>query len=123
MPIPLNSSGLPRGCGSLQIRRRTWWMIYSAGGNIIQANTHTSDEDEARRILAGRALERVEAQAALLREVLDERQAKRAAGGPRSSDPSAGDSRPGANRKKPAKAAGTGRTNPGQRGAGKGEAQ
>jgi len=55
-------------------------------------------------------------------DVLREAPAKEAAG-PRGNHPAARDSRPGANRTVPAKATRTGRTNPRQRGAGKGEAQ
>jgi hypothetical protein len=57
---------MPKGTGSLQVRRRTWWMIYrDAEGEIIQANTNTTDQTEARRVLAKAAL-------ATLREIVAE---------------------------------------------------
>ena len=120
-----NPGGLPYGMGSIQQRGRAWWMIYrDIQGRTIQENAQTEDQATARRRLAARALERVQAQAALLREVLRETPAK--AAGSRSNDPAARESRPGANRKVPAKAARAGRTNPSQigaRGARKGDAQ
>jgi hypothetical protein len=100
-------------------------MIYrDIEGRVIQENTQTEDQAIARRMLAARALERVEAQAALLREILREAPAK--AAGSRGNDPAAGNSRPRANRKVSARPARTGGTNPrkaGARGAGKGEAR
>jgi hypothetical protein len=109
--------------GSIQQRGRAWWMIYrDIEGRTIQENAQTEDQATARRRLAARALERVQAQAALLREVLREAPAKEAAGS-RRIDSAAGNSRPRANRKMPAKAARTSGTNPRQRGAGKGEAK
>jgi hypothetical protein len=66
MSIPLNPSGMPKGTGSLQVRRRTWWMIFrDAQGRIIQENTNTTHKTEARRVLAKAAL-------ATLREIVAE---------------------------------------------------
>jgi hypothetical protein len=108
--------------GSIQQRGRAWWMIYrDIEGRTIQENAQTEDQATARRRLAARALERVKAQAALLRQVLRETPAKEAAGS-RGNGPATRDSRPGANRKVPAKAARARRTNPRQGSSRKGEA-
>jgi hypothetical protein len=124
MTIPFNSSGVPKGTGSLQIRGRVYWMIYSdETGRKIQANTETDDFTEARRVLARAAIAVLQARLAALGEILREAPAK--ATGVRSDDPAIGDSRRRANRKSSARAARTGRTNPrpvGTRGTRKGEA-
>lgn len=122
MAIKLNSSGLPAGCGSLQVRGRVWWAIYrDEAGHKVQANTGTTELAEARRVLAFQAMKVVRARQAALAEVLDGQQASTATS--RRNDPAARDSRPRANRQKPAQAAGAGGTNPRQRSARKGEAQ
>src|SRR5882672_9359743 len=72
-----NPSGMPYGTGSIQMRGRSWWMIYrDVEGRTIQENTRTEDQDAARRMLAERAIITLEAQIAALREVLHEGQSK-----------------------------------------------
>jgi hypothetical protein len=118
MTVLLNSIGLPKGTGSLQIRGRVYWAIYAdERGRRVQANMETDNLDEARRELAARVIKVLQARLAALREVRGET----AAGSPRDR-PAARDSRSRANGKKPAKAAGAGGTHPRQRGARKGEA-
>jgi hypothetical protein len=52
-----NPGGLPRGAGSMQMRRRCWWLIYSdANGRVVQENSHTDDPAKARRLLTAAAL-------------------------------------------------------------------
>jgi hypothetical protein len=73
MSIPFNSSGMPKGTGSLQMRGRVWWMIYTdAAGRKKQVNTGTSDLDDARRVLVKVAIEVLHARLDALSEALDE---------------------------------------------------
>jgi hypothetical protein len=61
-------SALPRGTGSVQMRRRTYWMIYSDElGKRIQENTKQTERDAAERVLVERAIEVLEARIALLK--------------------------------------------------------
>src|SRR5215471_13969446 len=116
MTIPLNSSGLPKGTGSLQVRGRAVWMIYTdETGRKIQANTGTTDLIEARRVLAKAALITLREIAAELERIAHgEAETREPAAGSRRDHPAARDSRSRANRKMPARAARTGRTNPRQ---------
>jgi len=121
--IPFNSSGMPEKTGSLQVRGRAVWMIYTdETGRKIQANTGTADFAQARRVLARAAITVLQARLAALREVLGEAPAKAAAGS-RGDHPAAGTPRSRANRKEPAKAPRPGRTNPRPGSSRKGEAQ
>jgi hypothetical protein len=73
MTVKLNSSGVPAGTGSLQVRGRTYWMIYAdETGRKIQANTGMIELADARRVLAYAATKVLRARLAALREVLDE---------------------------------------------------
>ena len=115
MTVLLNPSGMPKGTGSLQIRGRVWWAIYTdETGRRVQANMETDNLDEARRELAARAIKVLQARLAALREVCGE--GKQAAGSPRNR-PAAGGSRSRTDRKKPAKTSGAGGAHPRQRGA------
>ena len=119
MTIPLNSSGLPKGTGSLQVRGRVWWGIFTDEfGDKIQMNTHTPDFDRARRILACHAIRVLKARLAALRAVRDEK----AAAGSGSDHPAAGQAGPRAHGKKPARAARVGGNDPRQKSPRKGEA-
>jgi hypothetical protein len=70
-----NPNGLPYGSGSIQMRSRTWWMIYrDPEGRIIQENTRTDDQNAARRILAERAIVTLEARLKMLRKVANGRE-------------------------------------------------
>ena len=74
MPIQLNSSGMPFGTGSLQVRGCVYWAIYAdETGRKIQMNTGTDDFAEARRVLANTAITVLQARLAALREIRDER--------------------------------------------------
>jgi hypothetical protein len=71
---------MPYGTGSIQMRRRTWWMIYrDPEGRIIQKNTCTEDQNAARRMLAERALETAKARVAALERIIDEQAAQKQA--------------------------------------------
>ena len=110
---------MPEKTGSLQVRGRAVWMIYTdETGRKIQANTGTADFAQARRVLARAAITVLQARLARLQEILDEAPAK--AAGSRGKHPAARGSRQGANPTRPARAARAGRTNP--RPARKGEA-
>lgn len=55
------------------MRRRGvwWWLTYkNADGETIQENSRTTDQGEAQRLLAARALETLEAKTAVLKRVL-----------------------------------------------------
>ena len=66
-----NPGGLPRGCGSIQMRRRTWWLIYwDADGVRRQENSWTADTMAARRMLAKRALAVLRARIAAVKQVM-----------------------------------------------------
>jgi len=68
-----NPAGLPYGTGSLQMRGRTWWMIYrDPEGRTIQKNTRTDNRDWARRMLVERALETARTKVLALEGMLDE---------------------------------------------------
>lgn len=57
-----NDNGLPYGAGSIQMRGRVYWLIYTdINGNKIQENTRTQDLRVARIRAAERALERTAA--------------------------------------------------------------
>jgi hypothetical protein len=122
MTVKLNSSGVPAGTGSLQVRGRTYWMIYAdETGRKIQANTGMVELADARRVLAYAATKVLRARLAALREVLDEnphQTAGRSQGDHRASF----DSRSRAHGKEPAKATGAGGTHSSQRSARKGAA-
>src|SRR5262245_2249748 len=65
---------MPYGTGSIQKRRRCWWMIYrNADGHTIQENTWTDDPDTARRMLAQRAIVTLRARLRLLQAVVNEK--------------------------------------------------
>lgn len=69
----MNPSDMPYGAGSVQIRSAQYWMIYrDAEGTPIQENCWTLDRDEARRKLAARAIETLEARLEALRVILNE---------------------------------------------------
>jgi hypothetical protein len=69
----INTSGLPRGMGSLQVRGRVYWAIYTdADGRNVQANTQTADPLAARLFLVQRAQEVLEAKLAAVQGMLDE---------------------------------------------------
>ena len=64
---------MPYGTGSVQKRASNYWMIYrDAEGHIVQENTWTMDRDEARRILAVKAIETLEARLRVLEEIVNE---------------------------------------------------
>ena len=64
---------LPRGVGSIQKRRRAWWMIYrDVEGKTIVESSHTGDAAAATRMLAQRALVALRARVALLEGLADE---------------------------------------------------
>jgi hypothetical protein len=68
-----NPSGLPYGCGSIQMRGRTWWMIYRDGeGRVVQENCQTEDQDAARVLVAERALATAQARVAELERIIRE---------------------------------------------------
>ena len=70
--VRLNPSGVPWGVGSLQIRGRVYWMIYrDLAGRVIQENTLTANLEEARVVLAERAIEVSEARIVALKAVRD----------------------------------------------------
>jgi len=57
-----NDNGLPYGAGSIQMRGRVYWLIYTdIDGNKIQENTRTQDLRVARIRAAERALARTAA--------------------------------------------------------------
>jgi hypothetical protein len=123
MSIKLNSSGMPQGTGSLQVRGRVWWAIYTdETGRKLQVNTGTDDLIEARRVLARTALAVEREIVAALERIANEATTREPAAGSRRNHSAARDSRSRANGKEPAKAAGAGGTYPRQRGARKGEA-
>jgi len=67
----MNSSGIPYGCGSLQLRANYYWMIYyDAEGNRHQANTWATTEDEARSVLAIKAIDVQKARLAALEQLI-----------------------------------------------------
>lgn len=58
---------LPHGNGSIQRRRRFWYLIYrDPSGAIVQESSRTEDQAEAFRLLAQRALPTHDARRALL---------------------------------------------------------
>jgi hypothetical protein len=70
-----NPSGLPYGCGSIQVRGKQWWGIYrDTLGRTIQENLHTESQDAARYLLAQRALETARAKVAALEQITHEGQ-------------------------------------------------
>jgi hypothetical protein len=71
-----NPGGMPRGLGSMMKRFSNYWLIYrDPVGTLIQENSHTADQREARRLLADRVIARLETQLATVRAVRDEAQA------------------------------------------------
>lgn len=77
MKIPFNTSGMPKGTGSLQVRGRVYWAIYTDQfGRIQQVNTKAEGITEARRFLAALAIEVLQARLAAVQGVLDEGQGK-----------------------------------------------
>lgn len=111
MHIPLNSSGLPKGLGSLQVRGRAYWAIYTdAFGRIQQVNTQTADIAEARQFLAGRAALVLQAKLTAVLEVLGETPGAGAAA--RCNHPAAGQAGSRGNGKVSTRSARAGRTNP-----------
>ena len=68
-----NQSGLPYGCGSLQQRGLTWWIMFRDPlGRNIQENSRLTDYNAARRLLAERALETAKAKVAALEQIIHE---------------------------------------------------
>jgi hypothetical protein len=69
----VNPSGLPYGCGSIQMRGKTWWAIYRDGeGRTIQENTKTDDQNIARLMVTERALETARAKVSALEAIIHE---------------------------------------------------
>ena len=65
-----NPGGLPRGAGSIQKRGAKWWLIYTdETGRQIQKNSGTSDQAEARLLLAKTALRVLAARARKIRRI------------------------------------------------------
>ena len=65
-----NPGGLPRGAGSIQKRGAKWWLIYTdETGRQIQKNSGTSDQAEARLLLAKTALRVLSARAKEIRRI------------------------------------------------------
>jgi hypothetical protein len=63
---------LPWGFGSLQKRRANWWMVYRDAQDVmVQENSGTDNREEALRMLAKRALERVAVRVAVLKTIAD----------------------------------------------------
>ena len=61
---------LPYGNGSIQRRRRYWYLIYrDPEGALVQESSRTEDQAEAQRLLAQRALPTHDARRALLYQV------------------------------------------------------
>jgi hypothetical protein len=61
---------LPHGNGSIQRRRRFWYLIYrDPEGALKQESSRTEDQAEALRLLAQRALPTHDARRALLYQV------------------------------------------------------
>ena len=47
---------MPYGAGSMQMRRRCWWLVYkNASGHVVQENAGTDNAAKARRMLTERA--------------------------------------------------------------------
>jgi hypothetical protein len=68
-----NQSGFPYGTGSLQMRGRTWWIMYRDGeGRSIQENSRTEDYAAARHMLASRAIATLRARLAVLEGIASE---------------------------------------------------
>jgi hypothetical protein len=64
---------LPYGFGSIQKRRRTYWMIFTnADGNKVQENSHSEEPEIARLMLAERALKTAKAKVAALKAIINE---------------------------------------------------
>lgn len=123
MTVNLNSSGMPKGTGSLQIRGRVYWAIYTdEAGRKLQVNTEMTELADARRVLASAAITVLQMRLAKLREIRDEAPTRDASARSSRDRYAARDSRSRANGKEPAKAAGTGGTHPRERSARKGEA-
>ena len=75
-----NPGGLPRGAGSMQMRRRCWWLIFTdAGGRVVQENSGTDDPAKARHILTERAIAVCETRLRMLRDLLNEQGKRRKA--------------------------------------------
>jgi hypothetical protein len=73
MKTTLRTKKLPRGFGSIQKRRRTYWMIFTnAAGKKVQENSGSARRDVAQFMLAERALETANAKVAMLQAYLDE---------------------------------------------------
>jgi len=73
-----NPGGLPRGMGSMQVRGRVWWLIYTGiDGTRIQENSHTEDQGAARCLLTRRALATARARVTFLESLHED--ARRAA--------------------------------------------
>ena len=65
-----NPGGLPRGAGSIQMRGAKWWLIYTdATGRVVQKNSGTRDQTEARLLLAKTALRVLAARAKEIRRI------------------------------------------------------
>ena len=65
-----NPGGLPRGAGSIQMRGAKWWLIYTdEAGRVVQKNSGTSDQAEARLLLAKTALRVLAARAKEIRRI------------------------------------------------------
>jgi hypothetical protein len=61
---------MPRGMGSVQVRRGSYWMIYTNElGVRIQESAKTSDRAVAERLLIERAIAVLEARLVLLRSL------------------------------------------------------
>lgn len=69
------STGLPKGSGALQMRGRSYWMIYTdAFAHKTQVNAHTADFETARRELASAAIGVLRMRIDAIREALDDTQ-------------------------------------------------
>jgi hypothetical protein len=73
MKTTLRTTKLPRGFGSIQKRRRTYWMIFTdATGKKVQENSGTARKELAQFMLAERALKTANAKVAMLQAYLYE---------------------------------------------------
>jgi hypothetical protein len=76
MKTTLRTAKLPRGFGSIQKRRRTYWMIFTdSTGKTVQENSRSDCPEVARLMLAERALETAEAKVRTLKAIIHEAQA------------------------------------------------
>jgi hypothetical protein len=71
--VRLNPAGLPSGMGSIHRRGAKYWAIYrGADGKIVQVNTGTDNEPEARLFLMRRALMVADERVEVLRRLISD---------------------------------------------------